>query len=255
MAAPAIPLAEIAAYIDEVLDVSRYRDGDEAEANGLMVDAGVAVSRIAAAVNTSFASIAGAAATDAQLLVVHHTTWPSIDLDLKPRKEQALRDAGVSLYGAHASLDASPEYGNGSRLAPELGVVVEGRFLEYFGGLAGVYGSCEGTFAEFLARTASVLGVPTESWENTDTFGSVAIATGGAGMTSMLEEARALGCDTYLTGEGSMYTKLYAREVGMNLVFGTHYATEQFGPKALAEHLSERFGVPWSFIAEDPDIL
>ena len=50
----------------------------------------------------------------------------------------------------------------------------------------------------------------------------------------MLEEARSLGCDTYLTGEGSMYTKLYAREAGLNLIFGTHYATEKPGPMAIS---------------------
>ncbi len=134
-------------------------------------------------------------------------------------------------------------------------MTVEGRFLEYCGGQAGVYGLCDGTFAEFVECANAVLGVEVESWQNSDSFRRVGIATGGAGMTSMLEEARALGCDTYLTGEGSMYTKLYAREVGMNLIFGTHYATEMPGPKALAEHLSSHFALPWSFIAEDPDVL
>jgi putative NIF3 family GTP cyclohydrolase 1 type 2 len=250
-----VPVTDIAAYIDEVLDAPRFNQGDEEGANCLAVDAGRPVERIAAAVNTSFASIAGAADASAQLLVVHHTTWPGIDLDLKPRKEVALREAGVSLYGAHACLDASARFGNGSVLAPLLGVSVKGRFLQYSAGLAGVYGGCEGTFAEFVDLANEVLGVRVESWENNESFGKVAIATGGAGMTNYLEEARSLGCDTYLTGEGSMYTKLYAREVGMNLVFGTHYATEQFGPKALAAHLSEHFGVPWSFIPEDPDVL
>lgn len=250
-----VPVLEIAAYIDEVLDAPRFNQGEEEGANCLALDAGRTVERIAAAVNTSFASTAGAADAGAQLLVVHHTTWPGIDLDLKPRKEQALREAGVSLYGAHACLDASERFGNSSILAPLVGVTIEGRFLDYFGGQAGVYGSCEGRFAEFVDRANEVLGVRVESWKNSDSFDKVAIVTGGAGMTSMLEEARSLGCDTYLTGEGSMYTKLYAREVGMNLVFGTHYATEQFGPKALAAHLFEHFGVPWSFIPEDPDVL
>jgi putative NIF3 family GTP cyclohydrolase 1 type 2 len=248
-----VSLAEIAAYIDGLLDISRFEEDEGG--NGLMVDAGVDVASIAAAVNTSFVSIRGAAAAGAQLLVVHHTTWGGIDLGLKPKKEQALRDAGVSLYGAHASLDASPEYGNGSRLATKLDVAVEGRFLEYFGGQAGVYGSCPGTFAQFVQRAKDVLGVPVESWQNSESFGRVGIVTGGGGMTWMVEEARALGCDTYLTGEGSMYTKLYAHEAGINLVFGTHYATEAFGPQALVAHLSERFGVPWSFVREHEDVL
>ena len=253
MSVSAVPVAEIASYIDVLLNIAQFEEDEGG--NGLMVDAGKPVSRIAAAVNTSFASISGAAEAGAQLLIVHHATWEGIDLALKPKKEAALRNAGVSLYGAHASLDASDEFGNGSLLAPQLGITVEGRFLPYCGGLAGVYGSCDGTFEEFVRRASDVLGVQVESWENRAEFRRVAIATGGAGMTSMVEEARSLGCDTYLTGEGSMYTKLYAREAGINLLFGTHYATESPGPKALAEHLAGHFGLPWSFIKEDLDIL
>jgi hypothetical protein len=36
----------------------------------------------------------------------------------------------------------------------------------------------------------------------------LAIATGGAGLTTMLEDARQRGADTYVTDEGSMSTKL-----------------------------------------------
>ena len=60
-----------------------------------------------------------------------------------------------------------------------------------------------------------------------------------------------MGCDTYITGEGSMYTKLYAREIGMNLLFGSHYATELPGIKALTEQVSAQFGLPWEVVPED----
>jgi len=36
--------------------------------------------------------------------------------------------------------------------------------------------------------------------------------------------------------------------VGVNLILGGHYATEVFGVRALAAHLSKRFRVPWDFI-------
>jgi putative NIF3 family GTP cyclohydrolase 1 type 2 len=39
-----------------------------------------------------------------------------------------------------------------------------------------------------------------------------------------------------------------ADELGMNLLLGGHYATEVFGVKALAAHLSKRFKIPWAFI-------
>jgi putative NIF3 family GTP cyclohydrolase 1 type 2 len=39
-----------------------------------------------------------------------------------------------------------------------------------------------------------------------------------------------------------------AEELGLNVLYGGHYATETFGVKALAAHLSARFKVPWTFL-------
>ena len=249
----AVPVADIASYLDDLLDAASYDEGEPS--NGLMVDAGRPVTRVAAAVNTSYASIRGAGRAGAQLLLVHHTTSQSIDRGLKDEKESALRSEGVSLYGAHAALDCSAGFGNGVQVAALLGLEIEGRFASYAGGLAGVYGRMGGTFAGLVHRLQAILEVPVESWENSEVFGRVAIVTGGGGMTPMLDEARSLGCDTYITGEGSMYTKLFAREAGLNLIFGTHYATETHGIQALAAHVSEHFDLPWVFVREDADIL
>jgi len=39
-----------------------------------------------------------------------------------------------------------------------------------------------------------------------------------------------------------------AEELGVNLFYGGHYATETFGVKALASHLNAQFGLSWEFI-------
>jgi putative NIF3 family GTP cyclohydrolase 1 type 2 len=39
-----------------------------------------------------------------------------------------------------------------------------------------------------------------------------------------------------------------AEELGVNVIYAGHYATETFGVKALAEHLSVKFRLPWIFI-------
>jgi putative NIF3 family GTP cyclohydrolase 1 type 2 len=39
-----------------------------------------------------------------------------------------------------------------------------------------------------------------------------------------------------------------AEEFGVNVIYGGHYATETFGVKALAKHLSKRFRLPWTFL-------
>jgi dinuclear metal center YbgI/SA1388 family protein len=246
-----VGLRLIVDYLDNLLQVSRYDEGEPA--NGLMVDGGSPVTRVAAAVNTSFDSIRGAAECGADLLLVHHATCESIDHELKPRKEAALKEAGISLYGAHAALDCHPDFSNSDVLARQLGVRVLGRFVPYCGGLAGAYGEVSGSFEGFVERVRNEVETPVDAWKNGEAFSRIGIVAGGGGWTSYLAEAQSLGCDAYLTGEGSMYTKLYAREAGLNLIMATHYATETGGIRALAGHLSERFALPWDFVSETPE--
>jgi putative NIF3 family GTP cyclohydrolase 1 type 2 len=39
-----------------------------------------------------------------------------------------------------------------------------------------------------------------------------------------------------------------AEELGINLLYGGHYATEIFGIKKLAARLAERFNLLWTFL-------
>ena len=72
------------------------------------------------------------------------------------------------------------------------------------------------------------------------------IVTGGAG--AEIYKAAAEGVDTFITGEGPHWAAIAAEEMGVNLLLAGHYATETFGVKALAAHVSAKFGVPWQFI-------
>ena len=74
----------------------------------------------------------------------------------------------------------------------------------------------------------------------------VGVVTGGAG--ELVSEAAALGCDAFVTGEGAHHTFTLAEELGVNLFYGGHYATETFGVKALAQHVARKFGTKWEFI-------
>ena len=64
----------------------------------------------------------------------------------------------------------------------------------------------------------------------------------------MIGQARATGLDTYITGEGAHHTFFDAEELGVNVFYAGHYATETVGVKALAEHLCVKFGLPWTFL-------
>lgn len=80
--------------------------------------------------------------------------------------------------------------------------------------------------------------------------GDVFICTGGAG--DDLAQAAALGCRTYVTGEGSHWNIPLAQELGVNLVFGGHYFTETFGVKALGLLLKDVYGLDYTFIDLPP---
>jgi putative NIF3 family GTP cyclohydrolase 1 type 2 len=75
---------------------------------------------------------------------------------------------------------------------------------------------------------------------------NIGVVTGGAG--DGVKQAREEGVDTFITGEGPHWTYALAEELGVNVFYGGHYATETFGVKALAADLSRKFKLPWEFL-------
>jgi putative NIF3 family GTP cyclohydrolase 1 type 2 len=79
-----------------------------------------------------------------------------------------------------------------------------------------------------------------------ETVRRVGILTGGGG--SHIADAAAAGIDTYLTGEGAHHTYFEAEERGLNVLYAGHYAIETIGVRALADHLTQRFGLETLFL-------
>ena len=76
--------------------------------------------------------------------------------------------------------------------------------------------------------------------------GTIGLITGGAG--SEIHRVAAEKVETFITGEAPHWAAVAAEELGLNLLLAGHYATETFGVKALAAHLSARFKKPWEFL-------
>ena len=74
----------------------------------------------------------------------------------------------------------------------------------------------------------------------------VGIVTGAGG--SLIPQAAAAGLDTFITGEGPHWSFFDAEELKLNVYFAGHYATETVGVKALAEHVSRKYSIPWVFL-------
>ncbi|MBN8502324.1 MAG: Nif3-like dinuclear metal center hexameric protein [Sphingomonadales bacterium] len=74
----------------------------------------------------------------------------------------------------------------------------------------------------------------------------IGVCTGGAG--SQLKLAASEDVDTFITGEGPHWTHALSEDLGLNVFYGGHYATETFGVQALAGALARKFRVPWTFV-------
>jgi dinuclear metal center YbgI/SA1388 family protein len=244
-----VRLDELVAYLDAWLRVREVPDDPEAM-NGLQVENGGTVTSVAVAVDACEAVITASAARGADLLIVHHGLFwgPRVPVTGRAyRKLRALVGSGLALYSAHLPLDVHPDVGNNTVLAGLLGVQVTDRWGEYKGAPIGVAGPLSVERDEIGRRLQEHLGVAARLIPGGPVRTTrVGVITGAGG--SMIRQAHAAGIDTFVTGEGAHHTYFDAEELGVNVFFAGHYATETVGVKALGEHLGERFGLPWSFI-------
>ena len=245
-------LESLLQYLDGYLQVSSHPD-DPGALNGLQVEGGrEEISHIVAAVDASEASIVEAIECGADLLMVHHGLFwggPQPLTGRLMRRVRPLVEAGVSLWSCHLPLDAHAEVGNSALLARALGVEIGGRFAAYRGAEIGWHGRlAEACGAEELrARAVDVLGGPVRVLDGgPDRIERVGVVTGGG--ASFVQEAVRLGLDAFVTGEGSHHTYFDAMELGVHVFLGGHYATETWGVKALAHHVSDRFDLTCDFV-------
>src|SRR5438045_8133487 len=163
------------------------------------------------------------------------------------RRIAGLIKANIALYSAHLPLDRHSDVGNNRVLARMLGIDVRGEFGSYHGASAGVWGEYSGTRDELSWAVTKALGTaPRVLAFGPERVQRVGIVTGAGG--SIIPQAAAAGLDTFVTGEGQHWTFFDAEELGVNVFYAGHYATETVGVKALAEHVSKKFDLPWVFL-------
>jgi dinuclear metal center YbgI/SA1388 family protein len=240
---------QVFGFLDDLLELPGTPDYPGAW-NGVQVECQGPVRRVAAAVDASMATIQGAVAKGADLLLVHHGLFWNPDPRLVGpayRRVRRLLESGMGLYSAHLPLDAHPEIGNAAVLARSVGVEVEGHFGEAKGVSIGWWGTLEEDRDAFVARVASAVQGPVQLIPGgPQRVARVGVVTGAGG--SFIRDAAAAGLDTLLTGEGAHHTFTEAMEHGINVLYAGHYATETWGVRALAQRLESAFGLPWDFI-------
>ncbi len=247
---PTTALADIVALLDSTLRTQEVKDAPVA-LNGLQVENDGRVSCVALAVDASQATLEAAVAAGADLILVHHGLFWS---GLRPltgwwkKKVETCLNNNLAVYSAHLPLDMHPELGNNACIARELGLEDIRPEISYGNTCIGMAGSFAGTVGELAERYAAITGAPVRGTiiDASAPAGRVAICSGGA--AGEIYEAADKGYNCYLSGEELHWAATAAADMGVNLLLAGHYATETFGVKALGALLTERFGLPCTFI-------
>ena len=218
-------ISKILSWLDDALAIDKY--ADDVSNNGLQISRmGEDVKLVAFAVDASVKSVQAAAKAGAQLLVVHHgISWGGGIQRLTGgvyNVVHAALAADLGLYAAHLPLDANKDFGNNWEIAREMKLKKITPAFNYHGHVIGVVG---------IAPSGKKVGV----------------CSGGAG--DFAADAKALGCDLFVTGEANWGEKIAAENIEMKMECRGHYETETYGVKALAKKLKAVLKVPTIFVA------
>jgi putative NIF3 family GTP cyclohydrolase 1 type 2 len=160
---------------------------------------------------------------------------------------RCLIENDLAVYSSHLPLDAHSRLGNNARLCAALGLKKVRPFFFDHGLFLGFQAQTHISRVDLLKRFRLATGArPRLIPGGPRICRRIGVVSGGAG--GDLKRAAEEGVDTFVTGEGPHWTYGLAEELGLNVLYGGHYATETFGVKALAAHLSARFNLPWTFL-------
>jgi dinuclear metal center YbgI/SA1388 family protein len=242
-------LFKVTSYLDRYLKIKAVADWTNA-LNGLQLASGGKVRKIGAAVDACEEVVREAVEARVDFLIVHHGLfWCGVQpfTGAHYRKIKQAMENGLAIYSSHLPLDVHPVVGNNVLLCKALGFKKMTPFFFQKNQFLGLKTEQTLDRDELVRRVGEAVGsrvhVCPGGPRNARRIG---VVTGGAGAEVAL--AAGEGIDTFITGEGPHWSYTLAEELGVNLIYGGHYATETFGVKALAAHLSRRFKLPWEFI-------
>ncbi|HVK95836.1 MAG TPA: Nif3-like dinuclear metal center hexameric protein [Noviherbaspirillum sp.] len=238
-----------AEYLEQALDINRFRDYCP---NGLQVEGRPGIKKLITGVTASLALIEAAVDAGADAILVHHGYfWRGEDARVigpKHKRLKLLLAHDINLFAYHLPLDMHPDFGNNAQFARVLGLTADGHFGEndigWLGVLTDAHIQTVGDLARLietrLGRSPLVVGDAAQILKR------VGWCTGAA--HNMLADAITAGASVYLSGEISEPTVHLAREAGVAYLACGHHATERYGVQALGAHLAKRFAIQHSFI-------
>ena len=240
---------ELVGYLDKCLRIDEIQDYGP---QGLQVEGRDEINKIVGLVDAQLPCLQAALEHDGDLMLVHHGIFWGPARPLRGGYGQLVRaflTADLNLYAAHLALDAHPEVGNNVQLAQRLGLEVVDWWGKVHGAdLAVVAIAPQGIKLDYLVdRFEQTVGPVRLVQANGPRIISRVGIMSGSGARA-IDEAAALGCDAFLTGETSHAQYYDALNAAINVVYGGHYTTETVGVQALGLHLQEVFGIAFEFV-------
>lgn len=243
-------LNEIINFLESELRVKEVPDYSVAH-NGLQLANNGEVTKVVAAVDASLPVIRKAINAGADMLIVHHGLfWQGVQRIVGPQYEKLNEavSANLAIYSSHIPLDVHPQWGNNALLSKAIGMENAEPYHDWKGIKLGLKQHLNVDFEELVRRLEVELGsdVHVCRGRQKPTVGTVGVITGGAGseIAAMAEQ----GVDTFITGEGPHWSYPLAEELGVNLIYAGHYATETFGVKCVADIVASKWGITSEFV-------
>ena len=243
-------IGDLVSKLDEWFPPSLAEEWDNV---GLLLgDHGAKVERVMTCLTVTKESAQEAILRESNLIVSHH---PILFRGAKRLLAEGphsavyeLARAGISVYSPHTAFDSALR-GINEQIGLKLGIA-HPRPMRITQDLAddrpagtGRWGALGSPIslqrlAEHVGevlRTEHVRYVGSPDWS----ISSVGIGCGAAG--ELLQDATALECDAFVTGEARFHDCLAAEAAGIALILTGHYASERFAVESLAERISHEW--------------
>jgi putative NIF3 family GTP cyclohydrolase 1 type 2 len=205
---------------------------------GYTVNSNDELERIGYATNLVPRVVAQAIKDNVDAVITHHDAWDFL-FELRTEVLNTLQTNAISHCFIHLPLDAV-DFGTATTLSERMGFTIQDVFAYVEKLPCGRICECHPPLplSTVASRLASITDDDVKVWDHNDSpVHRVGVTTGAGHMTNHIKEAADKGCDTYITGETSLYSVEYARYRQINLVVGTHTHTELPGLQGLCERL------------------
>jgi len=233
-------------YLADFLKVAEF---DDYCINGLQIEGTDTIKTVVLGVSVSRRLFQQAIARRADMIIVHHGLFwkndpsPLALTGIMRERVALLITNNINLAGYHLPLDAHPEIGNNAQIMKRLNIVpIQPVDVGFLGELPH-----KPAVEQLVSDIDASLGTHSQKFLfGGKTAHRVLVISGGS--SGSYKQAIDHGADIFIGGDIKENLVREIEEAGLNYINAGHYNSEQFGIRALGEHLAEKFQLSCFFV-------